>query len=180
VTHVISLRLADQGDVGLLAEWAQRPHVVRATSDDPNATTAFGDVDWADQVARNESLGPEVWELLVAELDGRPIGMIQISDPRREPDHYWGPIEPTLRAIDIWIGEPELLGRGHGSEMMRRAIERCFGAPAVTAIVIDPLVSNSDAIRFYDRLGFRALGARRFGSECDRDDCLVMRLDRPE
>ena len=50
----------------------------------------------------------------------------------------------------------------------------CENAPEVTAIVIDPLNSNTDALRFYQRLGFRIVGRRTF----DGDDCLVHRLDR--
>ena len=174
---MLVLRPATRSDVALLAEWARRPHVVRASSDDPSATAAFGDVDWADEVARCDLLGADVWEVLIAELDGRPAGMVMIADPHSEPDHYWGDIEPNLRAIDIWIGEPDLLGQGLGTEMMAQAIARSFRDPAVTGIVIDPLASNADAIRFYRRLGFADVGPRRFGDD-DQDLCLVMRLDR--
>jgi aminoglycoside 6'-N-acetyltransferase len=175
---VLVLRAATDTDVPLLAEWARRLHVVRAASDDPDATAAFGDVNWADEVARREVLGPDVWEVLIAELDGRPIGMLQITDPHREPDHYWGEIEPNLRAIDIWIGEPDLLGQGHGTTIMQAAIIRCFADPTVTGIVIDPLASNTAAIRFYGRLGFVEVEHRRFHGD-GGDLCLVMRLDRP-
>jgi hypothetical protein len=44
----------------------------------------------------------------------------------------------------------------------------------VTAIVIDPLASNTRAHRFYRRLGFVPEGRRMFGD----DDCLVHRLTR--
>ena len=178
---MLELRPATVADVALLEAWARRPHVVQATSADPAATEAFEGADWVAEVSRTDELGADVWEVLVAELDGRPIGMIQIIDPHREPDHYWGAIEPHLRAVDIWIGEPELLGRGHGTAMMRLAIERCFADPTVAAIVIDPLARNTAAIRFYRRLGFVDVGVRRFGDD-DRgegDECLVMRLDRP-
>jgi aminoglycoside 6'-N-acetyltransferase len=171
---MISLRPATAADVPVLGEWARRPHVIRATSDDPAATSAWGDVDWADEVARRDELGADVWEILVAELDGRPIGMVAIVDPHREPSHYWGAIDPDLRALDIWIGEPDLLGQGHGTAMMQAAIGRGFADRSVTGIVIDPLASNTDAIRFYRRLGFADAGLRRF----DDDECLVMRLDR--
>ena len=58
--------------------------------------------------------------------------------------------------------------------MMTQAIERCFAAREVTAILIDPLATNTDAQRFYRRLGFEEVGPRRFGE----DDCTVMRLAR--
>jgi RimJ/RimL family protein N-acetyltransferase len=74
---------------------------------------------------------------------GRPIGFVQIIDPAREESHYWGDCEPNLRAIDIWIGEADCLNKGYGTQMMRLAIERCFADPSVTAILIDPLASNT-------------------------------------
>ena len=83
---------------------------------------------------------------------------------------------PNLRAIDIWIGEAAYLGRGFGTRMMRWAIDFCFAEPAVEAILIDPLASNTRAIRFYQRLGFRPVGERRFGD----DLCLVHRLERAD
>ena len=111
---------------------------------------------------------------LVAELDGVPIGFVQILDPAEEETHYWGNVPANLRAIDIWIGEEAYLNKGHGTEIMRRAIERCFAPPEVTAILIDPLVSNTRSHRFYQRLGFAPIERRSFGA----DECLVHRLDR--
>ena len=58
--------------------------------------------------------------------------------------------------------------------MMRIALAECFADPRVTGIVIDPLASNERAHRFYRRMGFKAMGRRRFG----RDDCLVHELTR--
>jgi aminoglycoside 6'-N-acetyltransferase len=58
--------------------------------------------------------------------------------------------------------------------MMAAVINRCFEEPSVTAIVIDPLNSNTEAHRFYQRLGFKMVGRRMFGE----DDCLAHRLER--
>jgi aminoglycoside 6'-N-acetyltransferase len=44
----------------------------------------------------------------------------------------------------------------------------------VKAILVDPLASNTRAHRFYERLGFVAVGRRTFGT----DDCMVYRLER--
>lgn len=59
---------------------------------------------------------------------------------------------------------------------MRIVIERCFADPRVKAILIDPLVANTRAHRFYERFGFRKIGRRVFVGV---DDCFVYRLDRP-
>jgi aminoglycoside 6'-N-acetyltransferase len=58
---------------------------------------------------------------------------------------------------------------------MRLVIARCFADPRVSAIIIDPLVSNTRAHRFYERFGFRIADRRIFA---DIDDCYVMRLER--
>lgn len=160
---MITLRIATLDDIPLLRRWDEEPAVVES---DPN-----DDWHWETELAKT----PPWREQLVAELDGRPIGFVQIIDPAEEESHYWGDIEPNLRAIDIWIGEADARGRGHGTEIMRQAIARCVAAPEVTAIVIDPLARNDGAIRFYARLGFRVVGPRQFND----DDCLVMMLDRP-
>jgi aminoglycoside 6'-N-acetyltransferase len=166
----VSLRPATPGDAALLAAWDREPHVIACSSDDHLLEVAFNGLDWTDELTNS------AYELAyrIAEVDGRPVGALAVCDPHTEPSHYWGEIEPNLRAIDIWIGPPEWLNRGVGTAMMTQAINDCFADPAVTAIVIDPLNSNLAAHRFYRRLGFEVVGRRIF----DEDDCLVHRLTR--
>jgi aminoglycoside 6'-N-acetyltransferase len=158
----MELRQAAITDLELLLHWDEQPHVLAS---DPN-----DDWEWAQELKRS----PEWREQLIAEVDGRPVGFIQIIDPALEDSHYWGDMPPNLRAIDIWIGEARDLGKGFGTEMMRLAIARSFHDDAVTAILIDPLANNVRAHRFYERLGFRFVARRRFND----DDCFVYRLDR--
>lgn len=158
----IVLRTATPADAPTLRRWDEQPHVVAS---DPN-----DEWNWEIELTRS----PGWREQLIAELAGRPIGFIQIIDPAREESHYWGDCAANLRAIDIWIGEASDLGRGYGTQMMRLALARCFRNPTVAAVLIDPLADNTRAIRFYQRLGFRVVGPRRFGD----DDCLVHELRR--
>ena len=160
---MVYLRPATFADLELLRRWDEEPHIVDA---DPN-----DDWGWEVELTRN----PDWREQLIAEIDGRSIGFIQIIDPVLEDSHYWGEIAPNLRAIDIWIGEKADLGKGYGTQMMQLAIARCFADLLVTAIIIDPLANNTRAHRFYERLGFQFVEARRFGD----DDCYVYRLQKP-
>ena len=166
----IVLRPITLADVPLLDFWNRQPHVIAATSDDPDATEAFGDTYWPDELAR---VAPD-YQYFIAERGGRAIGAMQIIDPHTESTHYWGDIEPNLRALDIWIGAADDLGKGYGEQMMRQALKLCFNEPSVVAVVIDPLASNVQACRFYQRLGFVPEGERTF----EDDDCLVHRLTR--
>jgi aminoglycoside 6'-N-acetyltransferase len=157
------LRLATSADQPLLEHWDRQPHIILNAGAD-------GGFDWAAELPQH----PPWRELLIAEHRGRPIGFIQIIDPKLEATGYWGEVGPDLRAIDIWIGELADTGRGLGTRMMRLALERCFADPAVTAVLVDPLLSNTRGHRFYQRLGFVPVERRRFGP----DDCLVHRLSR--
>lgn len=158
----LRLRAAGPDDLALLRHWDAQPHVIAS---DPNS-----DWQWETELYRD----PDWREQLIAELDGRPIGFVEIIDPAREDSHYWGDVDANLRALDLWIGEAEDLGRGYGSEMLRQALARCFADPTVCAVLIDPLASNVRAQRFYRRHGFVPVGERRFGP----DRCLVHRLER--
>jgi aminoglycoside 6'-N-acetyltransferase len=128
--------------------------------------------DWQWEVELNRT--PDWREQLIVELDGRPMGFMQIIDPAREETHYWGEVPANLRAIDIWIGEEENLGKGYGTVMMTLALKRCFQDERISAVWIDPLETNVKAHRFYERYGFKFLAKRGFGG----DDCFVYRLNR--
>ena len=157
----IQLRLANRQDVQLLRHWDNQPHVIAATDDD---------WEWETALAKR----PPWREQLIAELMGRPLGFIQIIDPALEETHYWGDVPKNLRAIDIWIGEADDLGKGYGTIMMELAIRRCFDEPNVKAILIDPLATNTRAHKFYKKVGFTFVEKKIF----DGDECFVFRLDR--
>src|SRR5215207_7415026 len=160
----VRLRPAAPDDLELLRRWDEQPHVVASAPND--------EWSWETELRRS----PPWREQLMAEADGRPIGFVQIIDPKQEDSHYWGCISEGHRAIDIWIGEQDDLGRGYGSQMMKLAIERCFADPGVHTILVDPLESNTRSHRFYERLGFEYVVCRRFGEDC----CFVYKLKRPD
>lgn len=166
----VTLRPATLADLPVLQAWDKEPHVIAAGGDDD-------DIDWAYELPRKLDWR---WNLMAELADPggtvRPIGIVQIIDPAREESHYWGDCGAGLRAIDVWIGAAADLGRGYGKAMMALAHAFCFADPSVSAILIDPLASNTRAQRFYARLGYQIVGPRRFGD----DDCLVMRLSRTD
>lgn len=159
----IILRRATLADLPILRLWDNDPGVVAAGGSD-------GGWDWEAELPQEDPNS----ELLIAELDSRPLGFMQIIDPQLEKSHYWGEIGAGFRAIDIWIGEAADRNQGHGTEMMRLALDRCFSAAGVQAVLIDPLTRNTATRRFYERLGFRETEQRWF----DDDNCTIYRFDR--
>jgi len=159
---MINLRAANIEDLELLKYWDTKQHVIDCDPDD--------DWNWEKELSRN----PGWREQLFAELNGVPIGFIQIIDPLLEETHYWGKVGPNKRAIDIWIGEESNLNKGYGTQMMELAIQNCFENESVDGILIDPLKSNIKAQRFYERIGFEFIEEREF----DGTLCVVYELKR--
>lgn len=77
---MIQLRNATPEDLPLLLHWDNQPHVIDSDPDD--------DWNWEYELACN----PPWREQLMATLDERPIGFVQIINPAQKESHYWGDI----------------------------------------------------------------------------------------
>lgn len=162
----ITLRPATHNDLALLEYWNKMPHVIFASGGDSDEED-----DWLEDQLKNPS--KFVW-IYIAMLDERPIGVIQIVDPANEETHYWGEMKQGLRALDIWIGEETDLGKGYGTQMMNLVLSECFSNLSVKAVIIDPLVVNTRAIKFYEKVGFTFVENRYF----DNDYCAIYQITR--
>jgi aminoglycoside 6'-N-acetyltransferase len=158
----LRLRPATREDAVVLRRWESAPHLVGLLGDD----------DWQWETAL--ALDRPAHRPFIAEVEGQPIGFLEILYPELDPEHYWGDLPPGHRAIDLWIGEPEFLGRGFGREMMRQALDLCFADSEVQTVLVDPLASNTASHRFYERCGFRFIQERSFGA----DRCHVYEITR--
>ena len=132
----------------MLAAWLAEPHVA-AWWDDP-------EVELAEIREHIDSISVEP---LIVEFSGRPIGYLQSYDPHLEDGHPYQDQPFGTLGIDISIGDPELVGIGHGSSIVRQFTDQLFaeGAPRV---IIDPDPANGRAIRAYEKAGFKPLGER--------------------
>ena len=162
----ITLKLAKLSDLPLLKYWNKKPHVIFATGGDSQDEDT-----WLEDQLKEPSEFVWIW---IAIQDDKQIGVAQIVDPANEETHYWGEVEQGLRAIDIWISEETDLGKGYGTQMMNLALAKCFDDDSVKAAIIDPLVVNTRAIKFYQTIGFTFVENRHF----DDDYCAIYRMDR--
>jgi aminoglycoside 6'-N-acetyltransferase len=135
-------------DLPMLGVWLERPHVAEW----------WDDVD--DKLAEiREAMAHPSTQPFIVELDGRPTGYIQCYDPHLEADHPYRDQPRGTLGIDQFIGEPELVGIGHGSRLIAAFVEALFrqGAPRV---IIDPHPTNGRAIRAYEKAGFKPFDTR--------------------
>ena len=95
--------------------------------------------------------------LWIVEHDSRPFAFAQDYACHSWDPHPFSYLPPGSRGVDLYIGEPDMLGRGHGSALLRQACDRLFAA-GVPAIGTDPHPDNLRAIRAYEKAGFAVAG----------------------
>ena len=109
-------------------------------------------------------------------VDGRPAGMFQhyrIGDSPEYADALT--LGEDAIGVDLFIGEVELIGLGHGPEMVRQFLrDVAFPFHRIDVCVIGPSVHNLAAIRAYEKAGFRALREVHVPDEPDPE--LLMRI----
>jgi aminoglycoside 6'-N-acetyltransferase len=97
------------------------------------------------------------------ELEGRPVGYLQfypwsawVSDPPVD-DGVEIPLEDDPWGLDIYIGEPDLVGRGLGSRAVALACRHLNEVRGVRTVMLMTDVDNVRAQAAYRRAGFRAI-----------------------
>ena len=136
----VLLRPVEEADVERLAEILTEPEVAR----------------WwhgydAERV-RNEYVEPVGEEAYAIEVGGEVVGLLLVSE---EPDADY-----RHAGLDIALATAAQ-GRGLGSETLRLAARHLFQERGHHRITIDPAAANAQAIRAYERVGFRPVGLMR-------------------
>ena len=137
-----SFRPFTRADLPLTAKWLQTPEVVRWWGD-PDEQLALVAEDLEEVLMRQ-------W---VVEFNGRPFAYVQAYAPASWPQPHLRDLPAGSIAIDAFIGEPDMLGRGHGSAFLK-AFGQMLVKDGASAVVIDPDAENLRARRAYARAGF--------------------------
>ena len=113
-------------DLPLVGQWLSHPHVAEWWGDPVPALAAIKD-----------HLADPAMNLFIVSFGDMPIGYKQSYDPHAERDHPLHDQPMGTLGIDQFIGEPALIGRGHGSAFIRAFVEQSFAA-GVPRVVTDP------------------------------------------
>lgn len=133
-------------DLPLLRTWQSLPHV-RAW--------------WgSDQPFDEEELRDTRVSRWIVELNGEPFAYMQDYSVHGWEKHHFGHLPPGSRGIDQYIGEPAMIGCGHGPAFIRQRMHQLFAAGA-PVIAVDPHPANIRAVAIYRKLGFRIAGVER-------------------
>lgn len=135
-------REATADDLPMFRRWLATPEVVRW----------WGDPDEQYDLVEEDLANPDMVQWVVS-FEGRPFAYAQAYQVHVWPQPHFSHLPPGSMAIDAFVGEPEMIGRGHGAAFLRRLALKLVagGAPMVA---IDPDVDNARARRAYGRAGF--------------------------
>jgi aminoglycoside 6'-N-acetyltransferase len=128
-------------DLPMIKHWLALPHV-REWWGDPAEQYALvsGDLD-----------EPAMDQFIVS-IGGSDFGYIQCYDLTAWNSGF-GEQPKGTRGIDLFIGEPDMIERGHGSGLIRSFVDDRL-AQGLPRMVTDPDPENPRAIRAYEKAGF--------------------------
>ncbi len=103
--------------------------------------------------------GEDPTDMFLIRLDGAPIGVIQSYRVDDHPDYVaeLGPLPERAFSLDVLIGEPALIGQGHGAALIRAFLRGAFERYGLEYCVIGPSRANAAAVRACEKVGFRYL-----------------------
>lgn len=137
-----TFRKATAADLDLLQDWQHRPHVREWwESVEPGTARDFEDK----RVAR--------W---IVGLAGRPFAYMQDYTVHGWEDHPFFDLPEGSRGIDQFIGERDMIGKGHGPAFIAQRLKKLFDQ-GVPVVATDPHPDNARAIAAYKKAGFKEL-----------------------
>jgi aminoglycoside 6'-N-acetyltransferase len=133
-------------DLPLLRRWLESPECRRW----------WGEPD-AQYALIGEDLPNPLMRMRIVSCDGRPFAYVQDYDIGSWPQAFLAHFPEGTRAVDTFVGEPDMVGQGHGSTFLRLVAEQLVGEGA-PCVLIDPDPENERALRAYARAGFVEVG----------------------
>ena len=131
------------GDLSLIRRWLETSEVRRWWGQpDEQYALVSGDLDHPDM------------DQFIVTLDDRPFAYIQCY-ALSTWNQGFGAQPPRTRGIDQFIGEPDMIGRGHGSTFIRQFVENVLTS-GIPRVVTDPDPANGRAVRAYAKAGFQS------------------------
>ncbi|TKD00094.1 GNAT family N-acetyltransferase [Polyangium fumosum] len=157
----LTFRPLTEADFPMLHTWLARPHV--AAWWQPTPTLDELRDEYRPCLADAGTLPLDASAGLLPYLaceDGQPFAFIQAYRVMAtQADGWWlTETDPCALGIDQSIGDPDRIGKGLGTRMIRAFLDFLFADPRVTKVQTDPDPTNARAVACYRKAGFRDVG----------------------
>lgn len=135
-------------DLPMMADWLDTPHL-RLWCGNPTEQLAL----------MTEDLDNPLMDQQIGLLGHRAFACLQSYPCRAWPAPQFSDRPQGSHSVDICMGPPDMLGRGHGAAILRMYANTLLAGGA-TEVVIDPDPGNERAVRCSRRAGFRDVAIR--------------------
>jgi len=154
ITHrnkKLSLRKLVTADVPVLLKWLTNPKILEFYEGrDQKFTPSLIRKRYISKIKLKD-----FWPGII-EQDHQPIGYLQFYAVNKEGlIEYELEYKPDTYALDLFIGESALWGKGIGSKVLDLVVKYIFDKRQGKRMVIDPHLNNLRAIRAYEKVGFK-------------------------
>lgn len=144
----------EEKHLDLILHWLKEPHVKK-----------FWRESESEAEVRAKYLGKKAKNIYgyIVELDSYPIGYIQHYEAWNVGAGWWPDSKPGTYGLDNLIGDPKMIGKGIGTQMISKFIHDLLipmrrDTCPVQEIIADPDPANLGAIRSYEKVGFHHVG----------------------
>jgi len=167
----VHLRALDEGDLERTLRWHNDPDLYRTLVDDFRYVSQGAERQWL--AMRTVYSMSEVNLAICLSPSAEHIGNI-----------YLRPINLISRnaSLGIFIGEKVHRGQGYGGQALREVLKHAFGDLELERVFLTVLTDNLNAIRLYEKRGFKTEGRmrRHVLKNGEFKDVLVMGILRAE
>lgn len=152
MSHEITFSPLMDTDIPRVTQWFNQPHVVKFYSLRDNWTEA----EVSKKLIGRDKDNKPIYSFIICKAS-RPIGYVQfyklIDFPWPDQDLRKEIIKKGA-GLDLFIGEPDLLGQGLGAILLSQCLEQLIW-PKFEYCVVDPNVENQAMIRCNEKVGFK-------------------------
>jgi aminoglycoside 6'-N-acetyltransferase len=155
-----------------LQRWRSAPHVSEWWGEPPDLAAVEAEYGPCTD-------GSDPTLLFVVAFGGRGVGMVQTYLLDDNPEYQAAVGVSDAAGIDLFIGEPDVLGQGLGTETIRSFILEIGWStfPGILRFMAGPSSRNLRSRRAFESAGFRFQGLATVPGEPDQE--AVMVLERP-
>jgi aminoglycoside 6'-N-acetyltransferase len=147
-----------EDDLALMTRWRNEPHV-RAWWEMDGDPTPYTVAD-AGREYRPDLEGKEPSTPAIVVADGRPVGFVQWyrwADYAEEAAEMRLPADDAAFGLDIFIGEPDVVGTGVGSATVDLVCRMLFDERRASRVALLTALGNLQAQRAYEKAGLRKI-----------------------
>lgn len=139
----------EESDFNFIESWLQEPHVQKT----------WGNEKWEESYEKYLfKISSDSIKQFIIKDDNNPIGYIQYYWASKVGDGWWEGFDDNTVGFDLYIGNPNYLGKGYGNAIVKEFINLLFKDFKISRIIADPSPRNEKIINLLKRNGFISSG----------------------